>query len=148
WTSRITHHGRAVAYAAAGWGLSITALGLVGDIWLALACLAAAGAADMLSGLFRGTLWNQTVPDELRGRLAGIELLSYTTGPVLGQARAGGAAALVGVPVAIWSGGLACVIAVGLLASRLPRFMSYQATIDQPPDHADRATPPDLADTA
>jgi Bacterial protein of unknown function (DUF894). len=147
WTSRINHHGRAVAYAAAGWGLSITALGLVSDLWLALACLAAAGAADMLSGLFRGTLWNLTVPDHLRGRLAGIELLSYTTGPVLGQARAGGTAALVGVPTAIWSGGLACVIAVGALTARLPRFRSYHADTTAPSDRPDPATTAQTADT-
>ncbi|HEX5495095.1 MAG TPA: MFS transporter [Mycobacteriales bacterium] len=129
WTSRVTHHGRAVAYAAGGWGLCVAAAGLAGNVWLALACLVAAGAADMLSGLFRSTIWNQVVPDELRGRLAGIELLSYATGPVLGQVRAGGAAAVIGVRPAIVSGGLSCVLAVTALAARLPRFMSYR------PDH-------------
>lgn len=136
WTRRVTHHGRAVAYAAIGWGLSIAALGVVGDVWLALACLVLAGAADMISGLFRSTIWNQAVPDELRGRLAGIELLSYATGPVLGQVRAGGAAALVGVRASIWSGGLACALAVTLIAARLPRFMSYRSDPEGPTDHA------------
>lgn len=127
WTSRVTHHGRAVAFAAGGWGLCVAAAGLAGDVWVALVFLVAAGAADMLSGLFRSTLWNQTVPDDLRGRLAGIELLSYATGPVLGQVRGGAAATLVGVRPAIWSGGLSCVVAVGVLTRRLPTFWAYRA---------------------
>src|SRR6266498_5734231 len=80
--------------AAAAWGLAIAGFGLARQVWLAFAFLAVAGAADMVSGIFRTTIWNQTIPDELRGRLAGVELLSYSTGPMLGQARAGGMAAL------------------------------------------------------
>jgi hypothetical protein len=51
--------------------------------------LAVAGAADMMSGVFRSTIWNQTIPDSLRGRLASIEMLSYTSGPALGNFEAG-----------------------------------------------------------
>jgi MFS family permease len=127
WTSHVHRHGRAVAYAAAGWGLAIALFGLTRNIWVALACLTAAGAADMVSGIFRSTIWNQTIPDELRGRLAGIELLSYSTGPILGQARAGGMAALTSVRASLWSGGLLCVAAVGLLAVALPRFVAYDS---------------------
>ena len=60
------------------------------------ACLVAAGAADMISGIFRETLWNQTIPDEFRGRLAGVELLSYGIGPPAGQLRSGVVASLAG----------------------------------------------------
>lgn len=130
WTARVARHGAAVAWAAAAWGLSITVLGLVGQVWLALLCLVAAGAADMVSGLFRSTIWNQTIPDAVRGRLAGVELLSYTTGPVLGQVRGGAAAALVGVSAALWSGGVLCVVAVVALSARLPEFWSYRAEPD------------------
>ena len=66
------------------WGLAIIGFGFAGSLWLALFCLAVAGGADMISGLFRMTIWNQTIPDHLRGRLAGIEIVSYTTGPLLG----------------------------------------------------------------
>ena len=52
-------------------------------------CLALAGAADMVSGVFRMTIWNETIPTHLRGRLAGVEMISYMTGPLLGNARAG-----------------------------------------------------------
>jgi len=62
-------------------------VGLSPDLYAALACLIAAGAADMVSGIFRSTLWNQTIPDALRGRLAGVELLSYGVGVVLRGCR-------------------------------------------------------------
>ncbi|MGV2917989.1 MFS transporter [Streptomyces alfalfae] len=130
WTSRVRRHGLLVVFGAAGWGLAITAAGWSGDVWVVLGCLALAGAGDMLSGLGRSTIWNQTIPDELRGRLAGIEVLSYSVGPQLGQMRAGAAAGWTGTRPAIWSGGLACVASVAVLAAALPRLVSYDATTD------------------
>jgi MFS family permease len=132
WTSRVHRHGRMVVYAAAGWGLAMAAAGWAGRIWLVLLCLAVAGGCDMISGVGRSTMWNQTIPDALRGRLAGIELLSYSVGPQLGQLRSGGAAALAGVRASVWSGGLACVAAVGALAAALPKLMSYDAAVTAP----------------
>ncbi|WP_307822086.1 MFS transporter [Streptomyces coffeae] len=131
WTSRIHRHGRMVVLGAAVWGLAMAVAGWLGNIWLVLLCLAVAGGGDMVSGLFRATLWNQTIPDRLRGRLAGIELLSYATGPQLGQVRAGTVAGLTGVRAAVWSGGAACVVSVGLLALTLPRLMTYDARTDE-----------------
>ncbi|MEU4995097.1 MFS transporter [Streptomyces sp. NPDC021622] len=130
WTSRVRRHGLLVVFGAAGWGLAITAAGWFSNVWLVLACLALAGAGDMLSGLGRSTIWNQTIPDELRGRLAGIEVLSYSVGPQLGQVRAGAAAGWTGTRTAVWSGGLACVAAVGALTAALPKLVSYDASTD------------------
>ncbi|MFI0819036.1 MFS transporter [Streptomyces sp. NPDC021098] len=130
WSSRVHHHGRMVVLGAAVWGLAMAAAGWLSNIWLVLLCLAVAGGGDMVSGLFRATIWNQTIPDKLRGRLAGIELLSYATGPQLGQVRAGTAAGLMGVRSAVWSGGVACVASVALLALALPRLMAYDARTD------------------
>jgi MFS family permease len=127
WTSSVHRHGLAVALGAGMWGLSIVGFGLAGNVWLALAFLVVAGAADMVSGLFRSVLWNQTIPDELRGRLAGIELLSYSTGPLLGHVRAGGVATLWSVRGSIVSGGVACVFAVAALTAALPKFRDYDA---------------------
>lgn len=131
WTSQVHHHGRAVAYAALAWGAAITAFGLVDNVWLAVVFLCLAGAADEVSGLFRMTIWNQTIPDELRGRLAGIELLSYSTGPLLGNARAGGVAAVWSVRGSVVSGGIACIASVLALAASLPKFMSYDERINE-----------------
>ncbi|MFF0028898.1 MFS transporter [Streptomyces avermitilis] len=135
WTSRVHRHGRMVVLAAAGWGLAVVAAGAVHNVWLVLLFLTVGGCFDMISGIFRGAIWNQTIPDELRGRLAGIELLSYSVGPQLGQVRAGGTAALVGVRTSVWSGGLICTGAVAVLALCLPKLMAYDVRTDE---HAER----------
>ncbi|WP_333770229.1 MFS transporter [Streptomyces sp. IBSBF 2435] len=127
WATRVHRHGRMVVLAAAGWGAAMVFAGWAGEIWLVLLCLAVAGGLDMISGIGRSTMWNQTIPDELRGRLAGIELLSYSVGPQLGQVRSGGVAALTSARTSVWSGGAACVAAVGLLAASLPALMAYDA---------------------
>jgi len=87
--------------------------------------LAAAGFFDMISGIFRGSIWNQTIPNYLRGRLASIEMMSYLTGPMLGSAKMGLVAERFGVRTALVSGGLLCVGAVILAALFLPKFAAY-----------------------
>jgi MFS family permease len=129
WMSRVRRHGAAIALAAACWGLLIAGFGLAPDIGIALACLALAGAADMVSGIFRDTLWNQTIPDALRGRLAGVELLSYGVGPSVGQIRAGAVASVTSTRFSLVSGGLLCVGAVGLVCLALPAFPGYRAAV-------------------
>ncbi|MCJ1676750.1 MFS transporter [Streptomyces sp. APSN-46.1] len=131
WTSRVRRHGLLVVCGAAAWGGAVAAAGWFTNIWLVLLCLAAAGAGDMLSGLGRGTIWNQTIPEELRGRLAGIEVLSYSVGPQLGQMRAGAMAGWTGTRPAFWSGGLACVASVAVLVALLPKLVSYDAATDE-----------------
>ena len=113
WTGRVHHHGRAIVIAAAAYGGFVALAGLMPSIWLVGVFLALAGAADMISGVFRGTVWSQTIPEAMRGRLAGIEMLSYSLGPLGGQVRAGVTADLWSVRGAITSGGLACVAGVG-----------------------------------
>ncbi|MFJ6082208.1 MFS transporter [Streptomyces sp. NPDC092369] len=135
WTSRVHRHGRMVVLSAALWGLAIACAGVAGNVWLVLLFLTVAGSCDMVSGIFRSAMWNQTIPDELRGRLAGIELLSYSVGPTLGQVRSGGFAAWWGVRASVWSGGLLCAGAVGLLALCLPGLMRYD---ERTSEHAAR----------
>jgi MFS family permease len=126
WTARIHRHGVMVLLAAAFWGVGIVGVGVSRTLWLTLFCLAFAGAADMVSGIFRTIIWNQTIPDHLRGRLAGIEMLSYTTGPLLGQLRSGlMARTRLGVPGSIWLGGILCIAGTAALAAALPRFVRY-----------------------
>jgi MFS family permease len=126
WTGRVHRHGLMVLIAAALWGVGIIGVGLSQTLWLTLACLAFAGAADMVSGIFRMIIWSQTIPDHLRGRLAGIEMLSYTTGPLLGQLRSGMMARTrLGVTGSIWVGGVLCVLGTAALAAALPKFARY-----------------------
>src|SRR6185436_8581235 len=87
-----------------------------------------------VSGIFRLTMWNQTIPDALRGRLAGIEMVSYSSGPLLGHVEAGAVAAAFGVTASIISGGVLCVVAVLASGLWLPRFVRYDAR--QVPEHA------------
>ena len=130
WVRRVHRHGMAIVLAAACWGAAMGLAGLMPNLISALALLAVAGAADMVSGTFRGVIWDQTIPDELRGRLAGIELLSYSIGPTLGNARAG-FTAVRGVRFAIASGGLLCVLGVGVTAAALPGFRRYDSRTDE-----------------
>jgi MFS family permease len=131
WTARIHHHGRAIVIAAAAYGAMVALAGVMPSIWLVGVFLALSGAADMTSGVFRGTIWSQTIPETMRGRLAGIEMLSYSVGPLGGQVRAGLTADLWSVRGAISSGGLACVVGVGLTAAWLRDFWSYDARTDE-----------------
>ncbi len=125
WVKNYPHHGRAVMVAAIGWGAAITLAGISKSIFFVIFFLAAAGASDMISALFRGVIWNQSIPDELRGRLAGIELLSYSVGPLGGQMRAGGMAAWTNLRTSVISGGLLCIGFVSLAGSLLPDFRKY-----------------------
>lgn len=127
WTARVHRHGRAVALAAAGWGLAIVAFGFADALWLALLCLAVAGAMDAVSGLFRSVIWNETIPDRLRGRLAGVEMISYASGPTLGSFEAGAVASVAGVRASVVSGGVLCVLGTLVLAAALPLFWRYDA---------------------
>jgi MFS family permease len=125
WSGHVHRHGRAILLAATGWGVSIVAFGLARSLPLALLFLAVAGGFDMISGIFRHGIWNQTIPDSLRGRLAGIELISYSAGPTLGNVEAGAVATLFSVRASIVSGGIFCVLGTGILTLALPAFRNY-----------------------
>jgi hypothetical protein len=127
WTSRFRQHGLMVAGAAIFWGLAIVGFGLSTNLWLALLFLALAGAADMVSGIYRMTIWNQTIPARLRGRTAAIEMVSYLTGPYLGNAEAGFAARLLGLGPSVVAGGAICVAGSLLITWALPEFRKYRA---------------------
>lgn len=131
WTSHVHHHGRAVVASAIVWGGAIALVGVAPTVWWALLALVAAGAGDMVSGIFRGTIWNQTIPDCMRGRLAGIEMLSYSLGPLGGQARSGLVADAWSVRGSIASGGVLCVGGVVLTSVWLRGFWSYDARTDE-----------------
>jgi hypothetical protein len=127
WTGHVRRHGLAVLLAATMWGLAIVGFGLATTPVLALPLLAIAGGADAISGIFRMAIWNQTVPDELRGRLASIEMVSYMSGPSLGNTESGLVAGLFSVPVSVISGGVLCVLGCAICALLLPGFRAYDA---------------------
>ena len=125
WTSRYRFHGKAILYSAVAWGISISLAGATNWLWVVLFFLTAAGAADMVSVLFRSNIWNQSIPDNFRGRLAGLEMLSYSIGPMAGQLRAASMAAVTTLTFSVTFGGVLCVLAVLILASFFPEFRKY-----------------------
>jgi len=125
WTTNVHRHGLMVTGAAILWGVAILFFGLSASIIPALLFLVAAGFFDMISGIFRGAIWNQTIPNYLRGRMASLEMISYLTGPMLGSAKMGIVAERWGVRAALISGGVLCVAAVAATALFIPTFFTY-----------------------
>jgi hypothetical protein len=128
WVGRVRRQGRAVLLAVVVWGLAIAGFGLARWLPLGLLLLAAAGAADVVSAVFRNTILQLSVPDALRGRLSGIHIAVVTGGPRLGDMEAGSVAALAGPRLAVVSGGLAAVAGVALIAWLLPEFRDHRSS--------------------
>lgn len=133
WTSRVHRHGKAVLFSAGAWGIAICAAGFVKNIWWVLFFLVLAGAADMLSGLFRSLIWDLTIPDELRGRMAGLELLSYGIGPQVGQVRSTLTARFTSIQTSLIAGGAVCVGSMAALKSAMSSLWTFDAR--QPRHH-------------
>jgi MFS family permease len=127
WTSRVHRHGLAVLWAAGLWGTAILGFGLVDRLWPALVLLGLAGAADMVSGIFRSTIWNTPLPDHLRGRVSGFETCCL---PSVERMANDVAAALAAVTTPRFSaafGGAMSVVGTVVLAVALPAFRRYDS---------------------
>src|SRR3954468_369268 len=132
WAKHIRRQGLAVLVSVIVWGGSIALFGINRVLWLGLVLLAVAGAADMVSAIFRNTILQVATPDALRGRLQGVFIVVVTGGPRLGDFEAGAVASGFGTQVSVVSGGLACVAGVALLAARYPSFAGYDARDPKP----------------
>ena len=130
WTHRIHRYGRAVVVAAVVWGLGIALFGYASTLWLVVLGLAVGGAADAVSGIFRSTMWNESIPSDVRGRMAGIEMISYSLGPTAGQFRAGVMAAWTTLRFSLTFGGVACAGSVAAVAASLPTLWAFDARTD------------------
>ncbi|MGD0380681.1 MAG: MFS transporter [Acidimicrobiales bacterium] len=122
WCSRVRHQGRAIAACVVVWGTTIGVFGVIPVLWIGLTLLALAGAADVVSAVFRQAVQQRAVPEHLQGRLSGTFFAVVAGGPRLGDAEAGVAAAIGGPQFAVWSGGLACVVGVAVLLWRVPQL--------------------------
>jgi len=127
WTGRVRRQGRAVLWCVSVWGAAIALAGLTRNTIAVLAALAVAGGADMISGVYRSAIAADATPDDLRGRISGVEIAVYAGGPQLGDVEAGIVGGLFGVPFAIVSGGVACVAAAAVFATRVKSFVRYVA---------------------
>jgi MFS family permease len=115
WQGRIRHHGQAILLAVACWGTAIAVFGLTRNLWLGLLLLALAGYSDTVSMIFRNTM------------MQGVFIVVVAGGPRLGDFLAGAVADLTSPAVAITGGGIACVLAVGVLALYGRGFLRYDA---------------------
>lgn len=132
WLGRVRRHGIAILAAVAAWGAAVACFGLSRELWIGLFFLAVAGAADSVSMVFRSTMLQAAVPDDMRGRLQGVFIVVVAGGPRLGDFLSGSLADLTSPAFTVPAGGLACVVAVTLLALRWPRFARYDARDPQP----------------
>jgi MFS family permease len=127
WVGRVRRQGLAVLVAVGIWGLGITTFGLARDnLPLALLCLAVAGGADVISAVFRSTILQLSVPDDLRGRMSAVHILVVTGGPRLGDFEAGVVASAFSPTLSVVSGGLLCLGGVAVLAVAVPAFARYR----------------------
>ncbi|MFM2106891.1 MAG: hypothetical protein RL338_1923 [Chloroflexota bacterium] len=127
WTSRVVRPGRAIAAAVGAWGLAIVAFGLLtASFPLALACLAVAGAADVVSAVLRNAIVQLETPDELRGRVMSIHTLVVTSGPKLGDAEAAAVSAVVGPTASVVSGGILTLVGLAWIVRAFPELIRYE----------------------
>jgi MFS family permease len=126
WIGRVRRQGVALVVAIVAWGLAVAAAGLAPALWLVVLLLALAGAADLVSGVYRQTILQTYAPDEMRGRMQGVFIVVVAGGPRLGDLRAGATAAAFGTTVAWVGGGLACAALVGL-ALLVPALRRYDS---------------------
>lgn len=131
WSGKVHHYGRAIAVAATVWGLGIALLGASDALALGVIGLVVAGGADAISGIFRTTMWNESIPPDVRGRMAGIELLSFSLGPTAGQVRAGALASATSLRASTVVGGLACAGGCAALPMWLRSMWRFDARHDE-----------------
>jgi MFS family permease len=131
WMQHVRRQGLAVAIAASAWGIAIAAFGLSQTLWLGLLLLAVAGGADNISAVFRSMIMLSATPENMRGRLTGIEFAQVASAPTLGNVEAGVVASLTSLRFSIVSGGIACVIGTILVAAAFPALLRYDAKRDK-----------------
>lgn len=131
WTLSRTRYGVFIIGAAAFWSLSLVVVGLAPSFQLILLGLFCAGIFDMISGIFRTSLWNETIPESIRGRIAGFEMLSYMSGPLLGNALLGFLADRIGIQSALFWGALCSLGLLGLFNFYVPALWKYKKNSNQ-----------------
>ncbi|MEU6020920.1 MFS transporter [Micromonospora sp. NPDC048871] len=128
WIGRVRRQGLVLVLAVVGWGIAVALAGLARQLWLMVALLVLAGAADLVSAVVRQSMLIVYAPDRMRGRLQGVNTVVVAGGPRLGDLRAGATAAGFGSGVAWVGGGLAAAVLAVLLAVAFPALTRYRAS--------------------
>jgi MFS family permease len=127
WLHRIQRQGVAVTVAICVWGAGVAAFGLTRSLWLAVLCLAVAGAGDLVSSVYRSSMLQSVATDEMRGRMQGVFIVVVAGGPRLADLWHGPAAAGFGPGPAATAGGVAVVVVALAVVARYPAFWRYRA---------------------
>lgn len=131
WTLSCRRYGIFIICAGALWSLSLLFVGVAQAFHLILLGLFCAGFFDTISGVFRTSLWNETIPESIRGRIAGFEMLGYMSGPLLGNALLGFLADKVGIQAALFWGALCSFGLLGLFNLFFPSLWQYRKPKNQ-----------------
>jgi len=123
---RFERRGAVLLWAVAAYGAATVVFGISRSFWLTLLCLAAVGAADTVSTVIRNIVRQLETPDELRGRMTGVNMIFFMGGPQLGELEAGVAAQLFGAVASVVSGGIGCLLATAVVARREQRLRQYR----------------------
>ncbi len=127
WIGRVRRQGVSLTGAIVVWGLCVAVSGLAHQLWLAVLLLAVAGAADLISAVYRQTILQTYAPDQMRGRMQGVFVVVVAGGPRLGDLRAGATASLTSVTLSWVGGGLLCAGGVLVAARSVRSFWQYDA---------------------
>jgi MFS family permease len=129
WIGRIRRQGVALVVAIVCWGGAVALSGLAHVLWLAVGLLAVAGAADLVSAVYRQTILQTYAPDEMRGRMQGVFIAVVAGGPRLGDLRAGATAAATSTTFSWVGGGIACMAVVAVAGLMVRPFWRYDARV-------------------
>jgi MFS family permease len=127
WIGRVRRQGAALTFAVIAWGAAVAVSGLAHRLWLAVGFLILAGAADLVSAVYRQTILQTYAPDEMRGRMQGVFIAVVAGGPRLGDLRAGATASASSTTFSWVSGGIACMVVVAIAGTMVHPFWRYDA---------------------
>ena len=119
--------GLTVIVSVAFYGAATIAFGVSKVFWLSLLMLAATGAADTVSTILRQTIRQLVTPNYLRGRMTSVNMIFFMGGPQLGEVEAGTVAALIGAPLSVVTGGVACVLAALFTFVKAKSLRQYES---------------------
>jgi len=129
---KIVRRGPTLLWAVAAYGLATVMFGLSPSFWVAFASLALTGAADTVSMVIRNVVRQLETPDELRGRMSGVNMVFFMGGPQLGELEAGVVANWMGARFYVVSGGIGCLLALAWIAAGTPALRKYRAVVESP----------------
>jgi MFS family permease len=131
WIGRVHRQGAALVIAIICWGAAVALSGIARQLWLVVALLALAGAADLVSAVYRQTILQTYAPDEMRGRMQGVFIAVVAGGPRLGDLRAGATASATTTTISWVGGGIACVLVVAAIGVVVRPFWRYDTRTAQ-----------------